>query len=215
MADTTLLGEEFLSHQAKALDYLYDMPLANDSLFLADVNTVGVETGCFRVKKITFTPPKIKYEADEKRRQSFPIGVERNDIVTIEWYEDAFNTIQKWTLAIMRNRVEFGSGLWKVGSDRIPIDLNIYHFAYTEANDNVTSPFDSIAFPKCTDILTLQGLKPEGVGELTYDNEAGGNIKTISITYRCDHAFMQNLASAKTEWNEDDFWGFAENLQLL
>lgn len=30
-----LTGEEFLSYQQKALDYLYDMPLGNDSLFIA------------------------------------------------------------------------------------------------------------------------------------------------------------------------------------
>lgn len=215
MADTTLLGEEFLAHQAKALDYLYDMPLANDSLFLADVSTVGVSTGCFRVKKISFTPPKLKYETDVRRRQSFPVGVDRNDTVTIEWYEDAFNSIQKWTLEILRNRIDFGTGLWKIGGDKIPLDINIYHFAYVEANDKVTSPFDSIAFPKCTDILTLQGLRPEGIGEITYDNDAGGNIKTVTISYRCDHAIIQNLTSAKTEWNEDDFWGFADKLYLL
>lgn len=213
---TTKLGEEFLTHQAKALDYLYDMPLANDSLFLAQVDTPDVETGCFRIKKITFTPPKIKYSGfDKVRRMSLVEGVEMSDTVTIEWYEDAFNTIQKWTLANIRNKVDFTTGLWKVGNTNIAIDIDVYHFAYVEANSSVTSPFDSIAFPKCTDILTLKGLKPEGIGELTYDSEGGGSVKTISVTYHCDFAAMQNSASAKTDWVKDDFWGFAGTLNLL
>lgn len=213
--DTTLAGEQFLKHQTNALDYLYDMPLANDSLFLAEVHTPDVATGCFRIKKLTFTPPKIKYDAFPKLRLSLPTGLERNDEVTIEWYEDAFNTIQKWTLAMIRNRVDFASGLWKVGGSVTPLDIDVYHFAYVEANSDVTSPFDSVAFPKCTDILELKGLKPLGIGELTYDSEGGSGVKTISVTYKCDYAFMQNNASAKTEWNSDDFWGFAGKLQLI
>ena len=212
---TTLAGEKFLKHQANALDYLYDMPLANDSLFLAEVNTPDVGTGCFRIKKITFTPPKIKYEPSEVLRTSLMTGLERNDEVTIEWYEDAFNTIQKWTLAFIRNRIDFASGLWKVGGAVTPLDIDVYHFAYVEANPDISSPFDSVAFPKCTDILQLKGLKPTGISELTYDSEAGSSVKTISITYKCDYAFMQNNASAKTEWNSEDFWGFAGRLQLI
>ena len=38
-----LTGEEFLSYQQKALDYLYDMPLGNDSLFIAKPDIGGKE----------------------------------------------------------------------------------------------------------------------------------------------------------------------------
>lgn len=209
------LGKEFLGFQSLALDYLYDMPLANDSLFLAEVYTDGVKTGRYRVKKITFTPPKVTYEYDPIRRVSVPSKIDRSDVVTIEWYEDAYNTIQKWTMGMINGRINNTTGLWRVGSARCIDRIEVYHFAYVEGNPDAENQFDSVAYPKCTDELILTQLTPEGAGELTYDSDAGGSVKTVSVTYHCQKAELKNYATAATEWNKDDFSAPATTQRLL
>ncbi len=214
-------GQEILDHQQKVLDYLYDMPLANDSLFLAKVTTNdsnGQEVAQFRIKKISYTPQKIKYDGfDNTRRMSFMTGVERNDTVTIEWIEDAFDTIQKWHIGMLNQIVNLKTGLWNVGGAKnaqIP-KVVVTKFAYVEGNSEVESPFDSVAYPAPTSELEIINLKPEGVPEITYDSEAGGSVKTVSITYRIDHIELKDYASAKTMWNSKDFMGFGGELTLL
>lgn len=215
MDSVETLGKEFLGFQAAALDYLYDMPLGNDSLFLAEVYVDGVKTGRYRVKKITFTPPKVTYTYDPVKRVSIPDKVERSDSVTIEWYEDAFNTIQKWTLDLVNGRINNTTGLWRVGGARCINKIIVSHFAYVEGNPDAESQFDSVAYPKATDALELTQLTPEGAGELTYDSDAGSSVKTISVTYHCQKAVLHNYASAATEWNKDDFTASASDLRLL
>ena len=83
MADTT--QNEFLDFQSQSLDYLYGvMPVANDSLYIADlVGAAGVKNARFRIKDITITPPTVNYEYDTQLRASFPKSVDLQDTVTI------------------------------------------------------------------------------------------------------------------------------------
>lgn len=210
MANTQveLTGEEFLAFQQKALDYLYDMPLGNDSLFIAkpyiyDGKDSKIDLPPYRVKKITIGTPKLNMQFDEKIRQSVISGVEYSDTVTIEWYEDAFNSVQKFHLGILNGIVDLNYGLFRVGGGP-RLDLDLYHFAYVEGNVDVQSPFDSVAIPKCTEYFKLRKLIPEGIGEITYDSDGGGNLKTISVTYHCVDISIVNQASANTNWVDDD-----------
>ena len=217
MEDKSLLGSQFLAHQVQALDYLYDMPIANDSLFIAEIHGIGIENcSRFRVKKISFAPTKIKYDQDDKRRLSLISGVERSDTVTIEWYEDAFNTIQKWHLNMVNSRYNNTTGLWNVGNDSgWSFDADIYHFAYVEGNDDANSPFDSVAFPKCTEIIKLSGLKSEGIPEITYDSDGGSSMKTISVTYHCNFVKIEDTATAASEWKKDDVSGISTEIGII
>ena len=209
MADveSTLTGEEFLTFQQKALDYLYDMPLGNDSLYMAKVwFGAGKELPPYRIKKISFSTPKIVHQFDDKIRHSLVDSVEYSDTVTIEWIEDAFNSVQKFHLGMLNQRVNFANGLWRVGGGP-RMDMDVYHFAYVEGNKDVSSPFDSVAFPSCTEIFSFKGMAPEGIGDISYDSDAGGSVKTVSITYHCDNISMLNKGSADSMWVKDDFNG--------
>ena len=201
-----LTGEEFLSYQQKALDYLYDMPLGNDSLFIAKPDIGGKELPPYRVKKVTFSTPKLKMQFDEKIRHSMIDGIEYSDTVTIEWYEDAFNSVQKMHLSLIDNIVDLNYGLFRVGGGP-RMNLDLWHFAYVEGNKDVSSPFDSVAVPQCTEYYSIKGMIPEGVGEISYDNEAGGSVKTVSITYHCDDIHFVNQGSADSNWIKDDIPG--------
>lgn len=196
----------FLEFQQKALDYLYDMPLGNDSLFMAKVSANGKDLPPFRVKKITFGTPKLNMQFDEKIRRSVISGVEYSDTVTIEWYEDAFNSVQKMHLSLLNDIVDLNTGLFRAGCvSRIDVDL--YHYAYVEGNADAQSPFDSVATPKCTEYYRLVGLIPEGIGDITFDSDSGGNIKTVSVTYHCTDIKITNQGSADTNWIKDDIPG--------
>ena len=48
---------------------------------------------------------------------------------------------------------------------------------------------------------------PEGIGEVSYDNEAGGSVKTVSVTYHCDDIHFVNQGSADSNWITDDVPG--------
>ena len=207
-ADTIgLTGEEFLAFQQKALDYLYDMPLGNDSLFIAKPSiTGGGSLPPYRVKKITFGTPKLNMQFDEKIRKSVITGVEYSDTVTIEWYEDAFNSVQKFHLNLLDSFVNLNTGLFRVGGGN-KLDINLYHFAYVEGNADAQSPFDSVAIPICTEHYELIGLIPEGIGDITYDSDGGGNLKTVSVTYHCTDISVKNQGSADTKWINDDISG--------
>lgn len=207
MADTQigLTGKEFLAFQQKALDYLYDMPLGNDSLFIAQPKIYNkVKLPPYRVKKVTFGTPKLNMQYDEKIRRSVITGVDYSNTVTIEWYEDAFNSVQKFHLGLLNNIVDLSTGLFRVGVSQ-KLDLDLYHFAYVEGNADAQSPFDSVAVPKCTEYYSIKGMIPEGIGDITYDSDSGGNLKTVSITYHCaDDIIVHNQAFASTDWIEDD-----------
>lgn len=206
MADTQveLTGKEFLAFQQKALDYLYDMPLGNDSLFIAQPKLGDSALPPYRVKKVTFGTPKLNMQYDEKTRRSVITGVDYSNTVTIEWYEDAFNSVQKLHLGFLNDIVDLNNGLFRVGGCS-KLNLDIYHFAYVEGNADAQSPFDSVAVPKCTEYYRFVGLIPEGIGDITFDSDSGGNLKTVSVTYHCcGDIFVRNQASASTNWVEDD-----------
>lgn len=207
MADTQveLTGKEFLAFQQKALDYLYDMPLGNDSLFIAQPK-IGSKVNLppYRVKKVTFGTPKLNMQYDEKIRRSVIAGVDYSNTVTIEWYEDAFNSVQKFHLGLLDSIVDLNTGLFRVGGGS-KLNLDVYHFAYVEGNVDAQSPFDSVAIPKCTEYYAFTGLIPEGIGDITFDSDSGGNLKTVSITYHCsDDTILHNQASASSNWIADD-----------
>lgn len=206
MADTQveLTGKEFLAFQQKALDYLYDMPLGNDSLFIAQPSVSGCDPlPPYRVKKITFGTPKLNMQYDEKIRRSIISGIDYSDTVTIEWYEDAFNSVQKFHLSLLNSVVNLDTGLFRVGGgSRLKVDL--YHYAYVEGNADAQSPFDSVAIPKCTEYYTFTGLIPEGIGDITFDSDSGGNLKTISVTYHCNDISTVSQGSAATAWVKND-----------
>ena len=198
----------FLEFQQKALDYLYDMPLGNDSLFMADVFIEGGDAlPPYRVKKITLGTPKLNMQFDEKTRGSVISGVDYSDTVTIEWYEDAFNSVQKLHLSLLNSVVDLNTGLFRVGGGN-RLDVNLYHYAYVEGNSDAQSPFDSVAVPKCTEYYRLMGLIPEGIGDITFDSDSSGNLKTVSVTYHCADIEIFNESSAKSSWIEDDIPGF-------
>ena len=141
---------------------------------------------------------------DEKIRRSVITGVDYSNTVTIEWYEDAFNSVQKFHLGLLNNIVDLSTGLFRVGVSQ-KLDLDLYHFAYVEGNADAQSPFDSVAVPKCTEYYSIKGMIPEGIGDITYDSDSGGNLKTVSITYHCaDDIIVHNQAFASTDWIEDD-----------
>ena len=213
MADTT--QNEFLDFQSQSLDYLYGvMPVANDSLFIADlVGAAGVKNARFRIKDITITPPTVNYEYDTQLRASFPKSVDLQDTVTINWYEDAFDSIQKYHLALMSRAVDFGTGIWAVGHPPM-IDMNVVKYAFVEGNEKLETPFDSLPMPKQTGYCFLKGLQPKSIGEIKYDSAGGGDIKTVSVTYSVIRIDYQNVTSAITEISEDDFWGSAKKLRL-
>jgi triacylglycerol esterase/lipase EstA (alpha/beta hydrolase family) len=207
MADQVeLTGKEFLTFQQKALDYLYDMPLGNDSLFIAKPYILGErDLPPYRVKKVTFGTPKLNMQYDEKIRRSVITGVEYSNTVTIEWNEDAFNSVQKFHLGLIDSVVDLNTGLFRVGGGRSKLNLDIYHFAYVEGNADAQSPFDSVAFPKCTEYYSFVGLIPEGIGDITFDSDSGGSLKTVSVTYHCnDDTIIHNQASASSNWIKDD-----------
>lgn len=214
MADTT--QNEFLDFQSQSLDYLYGvMPVANDSLFIADlVGAAGVKNARFRIKDITITPPTLEYEYDEQLRASFPKKSTINDTVTINWYEDAFDSIQKYHLALMSRAVDFGTGIWAVGHPPM-IDMNVVKYAFVEGNESLESPFDSLPMPKQTGYCFMKGLQPISIGEIKYDSAGGGDIKTVTVTYKVIRIDYQNVTSAITEISEDDFWGSAKKLRLF
>lgn len=208
--NSSLSGEEFLAFQQQALDYLYDMPLGNDSLFIAKVDIGHMPLPPYRVKKITFGTPQLEVNFDEGLRHYKLEGIKYSDTVTIEWYEDAFNSVQKMHLSAINNIVDLNYGLFKVGGGpRFNVDL--WHFAYVEGNKSVQSPFDSVAIPQCTEYWSLKGLIPEGIGEITYDNDAGGNVKTVSVTYHCDDIHFVNQGSADSNWIKDDVPGLLDS----
>ena len=145
------ISKEFLTFQQKALDYLYDMPLGNDSLFIAKPSIFGGDDlPPYRVKKVTFGTPKLNMQYDEKIRRSVITGVDYSNTVTIEWYEDAFNSVQKFHLSLLDSVVDLNTGLFRVGGGS-RLDVSLYHFAYVEGNVDAQSPFDSVAIPKCTE----------------------------------------------------------------
>ena len=201
------ISKEFLTLQQKALDYLYDMPLGNDSLFIAKPSIFGGDDlPPYRVKKVTFGTPKLNMQYDEKIRRSVITGVDYSNTVTIEWYEDAFNSVQKFHLSLLDSVVDLNTGLFRVGGGS-RLDVSLYHFAYVEGNVDAQSPFDSVAIPKCTEYYNFIGLIPEGIGDITFDNDSGGNLKTVSVTYHCTDIFTVNQGSAATAWAKDDIPG--------
>lgn len=209
MADTQIKpDEEFLTFQQKALDYLYDMPLGNDSLFIAKPSIYSgkdnkIALPPYRVKKVTFSTPKLNMQFDEKIRQSVISGVEYSDTVTIEWYEDAFNSVQKFHLDLLNSIVNLNTGLFNVNGGKV-LGLTVYHYAYVEGNEDVQSPFDSVAIPKCTEYFNFIRMIPEGIGDITYDSDSGGNLKTVSVTYHCADISVVSQASASTQWVDND-----------
>ena len=66
---------------------------------------------------------------------------------------------------------------------------------------------DLIAVPQCTEYFSIRGMIPEGISETSYDNEAGGSVKTISVTYHCDDIHFVNQGSADSNWIKDDIPG--------
>lgn len=215
MADIS--QSELLDFQTELIDYLYDLPLANDSLFMAEVSSPAdpLVTSKFRIKKITFTPPKINYKKDDIRRVALIDSVDRNDTVTIDWIEDSYNSIEKWTLGLMSKTVDFSTGLYKVGGNPIIYDLKCLRFSYAEANIEAKSPFDSVPIPKLTGILTFTELRPEGIGEITMDSDAGGSVKTVPVTYHIKDAIYESTDDERTSYYDDGFWSVAEALKLL
>jgi hypothetical protein len=214
MADTT--QNEFLDFQSQSLYYLYGvMPVANDSLFIADlVGAAGVKNARFRIKEIAITPPQLEYEYDPQLRASFPKNVVINDNITITWYEDAFDSIQKYHLAIMSRAADFSTGIWAVGHPPM-IDMNVIKYAFVEGNENIESPFDSLPVPKQTAYCFMKGLQPKSIGEIKYDSSGGSDIKTVQVTYSVVRIDYQNVTSAISEISEDDFWGTAKKLRLF
>lgn len=206
MADTQVesTGKEFLAFQQKALDYLYDMPLGNDSLFIAYPSIKGFgKLPPYRVKKVTFGTPKLNMQYDEKIRRSVISGIDYSDTVTIEWYEDAFNSVQKFHLSLLDSVVDLNTGLFRVGGGH-RLDVDLFHYAYVEGNADAQSPFDSVAIPKCTEYYVFTGLIPEGIGDITFDSDSGGNLKTVSVTYHCTDIHTVNQGSAATAWVNND-----------
>lgn len=213
-----LKKDDFLRFQVEALDYLYDLPIANDSLFIADVHSPNdnLSTARYRATKVTVNTPKFTYEADPIRRQSFLTKTDFSDSVTVEWIEDAYDSIQKWTLYLMSKKYNFANGLFKVGGGAsMHYSMDLYKFAYIEGNDSATNPMDSVALPTCTTVISLTDLEPESIGELTADSNAGSSVKTIPVTYHVSGVSVTNLGDARTMYNDNDFFGGGNELVLL
>lgn len=181
--DNNFSSNEFLSFQGEALDYLYNiMPVANDSLFIADM--ADISNARFRVKKISIPTPEIVFEYNQAQRMSFPKEVKYNPTFTVEWYEDAFDSVTKFHLNKMNNLVNLDTGLFKVGIGNSTIKFTINKYAFTEGNTATSTPFDSMPLPTGTAILTVDQALVSNVGEITFDSSAGGDVKTVSITYQ-------------------------------
>lgn len=217
MADA-LKKDDFLRFQVDAVDYLYDLPIANDSLFIADVHSPNdsLLVSKFRASSVSFAPPKFTFKRDEQRRMSFLESIQYTDTVTIEWIEDAFDSVQKWTLYLMSKKINFSNGLFRVGgSAAMHYDLDLYKFAYVEGNESATNPMDSVALPTCVSVLTLTDLEPEGIENISANSSSGGDVKKITVTYHVSSAKLTNLGDAKTMYNESDFFGQGGDLMLL
>lgn len=174
---------EFLSFQGEALDYLYNiMPVANDSLFIADMSDVA--NSRFRVKKISIPSPEIEFEYNEAQRMSFPKKVKYNPTFTVEWYEDAFDSVTKFHLNKMNSLVNLNTGLFSVGVGDSTVKFTINKYTFVEGNSESSTPFDSLPLPAPTAVLTVDKALVSSVGEISFDSTAGGSIKTVSITYQ-------------------------------
>lgn len=181
--DNKFDSNEFLSFQTEALDYLYNiMPVANDSLFIADLT--DITNARFRVKKISIPTPEIEFEYNQAQRMSFPKSVKYNPTFTVEWYEDAFDSITKFHLSKMNNLVDLNTGLFKVGLTDNTVKFTINKYAFTEGNASSSTPFDSMPKPTSTAILTVDQALVSNVGEIVFDSSGGGDVKTVSITYQ-------------------------------
>lgn len=213
-----LKKDEFLRFQVEALDYLYDLPIANDSLFIADVHSPNdnLSTARYRANKVSIGTPKFIYEADPIRRQSFITKAEFSDTVTIDWIEDAYDSIQKWTMYLMSKKYNFANGLFKVGGGAsMHYSMDLYKFAYIEGNSEATNPMDSVPLPTCTTVITLTDLEPVGIEDLTAESSAGSSIKIVQVVYHVSGISMSNLGDARTMYNSSDFFGSGNELVML
>lgn len=208
--------EDYLEYQSKALDYLYDiMPAANDSLFIATFFTgkdVSIGNASYRIKSISIPTPQISMDWDDGYKTSIIKKIENHDEVTIEWYEDAFNSVQNYHLQTMSNIANLQTGVFTKGFQGI-YKIIITKFRYTEGNSKAETPFDSMPMPEKVGTIELNLLIPINVGDIQYDSSSGGDMKTVSITYKVNTIVMSKTLSAAAI-HSNDFPG-SEAMNLL
>lgn len=211
---SSISSEEFLYFQSQSLDYLYDvMPVANDSLFIADFD--GVANARFRVKKITVPTPEIEFSTNEQLKMSFPTKVTSKDDLTIEWYEDAFDSVRKYHLNMMNNMVMLNSGIFRRGAAPLT-SISINKFAYAEGNSAAETPFDSIPMPILTGTMVLSGIAVKSVGDIEFDSSAGGDIKTVTVNYKVGRISYTGPVSMRSQVSANDFSGITSSgIELL
>lgn len=213
MADNKSEIEEFLEFQSQSLDYLYDiMPTADDSLFIASID--GLEAAKYRVKSVKFSLPKISYEWDESYLRSFPKSVTSSDEVTIEWFEDAFDSVTKFHYSKMSDTALLASHLFKVGGAGM-LNVTINKYAFKEGNLKVDTPFDSVAIPVVTSVIKLNGLKVIDVGDISFDHTASGEMKVVSIKYVADSIVWSGRTSMADQVSSEDFHGLRKTEKIL
>lgn len=201
-------AEEFLYFQSQSLDYLYGiMPVPNDSLFIAEFS--GVKNAKYRVKTITIPVPEITFETNDNLCTSYPKKVNWKDDLTIVWYEDAFNSVQKYHLNLMGNTALLSAGIFRKGAAPIH-QLTINKYTYMEGNEAIDTPFDSIPIPVLTDTIVIDGIQPYKIPEITLDSGGGGEIKTISISYKVQRISYTGPNSMKSEISDGDFSGITQ-----
>lgn len=199
--------EDILSFQSKAIDYLYDiMPAANESLFIAYINDDkrNVPNSRYRVKSINVPTPTISMTMDDGRKRSYPSKVEFHDDVTIEWYEDAWNSVQKYHLDVMQSIVHLDTGIFNTNIQPIS-EIVIVRYVFKEGVTSVETPFDSMPVPEIADFISLTSLTPISVGDIHLDSSASGDMKTVSISYKVKNIMMNGVQTMKTKIDANDF----------
>ena len=190
------------SYQADGQDYLYALEPMSRNLFWAGglreagIIDVGEEQGsdaglirpfynaAYRIRKVSIKMPTIDYEVDKYTRIPKPKSIVYPNEITIDWFEDVYNSVRKYHLDWLQRWYMREFDCWRCGAQGKFRSMRVIAFHFVNDGDVGAS---IIEVPRIQPILALDvsGMAPTNFGDdWTFDHGSDGNDEWLSITYK-------------------------------
>jgi hypothetical protein len=199
------LLQDFEFDQWNGIDYLYNIEPQSQNLFFAgyfceagagnSTSPKGDQSASsmkmfynarYRIRKITIPFPSMEIEYHPELRAPMPKGVNYQNEITIDWFEDVYHSVQKYHIDWFNRWYTREYDCFRCGIQGKFRKLAIVAFHYV--NKNIADGVDSITpVPKMEPLFcfVLGGLIPKQLPQMTFDYGADQNENMLSMSYYC------------------------------
>lgn len=195
MPDTTTTSNNLDTYESDMVKFLSHMEPTQPNLFLP--GTLAWDAGdskgqysldCrYRIQSVKFDLPTMNWKEDRALGKYLLESVDFQNLVTIEWREDVYRSMQKYHFDWFNEWYDRINNCFVVGAKGKlrSLSLSLYHFTTSNASNPVfnTPTAEEIA------TITFKSLRPKTFGAFELSQAADNVGEILSCTY-----IVQNIA---------------------